>query len=89
MDDEDFGEFGIARKKITAVGDYSAGGDSNLDPKLRESENVRFTIGLGLAAVGKIVSGSEGNWGNRLLRKLGWKDGQGIGARKRKMVTEF
>lgn len=88
MDEEDFGEFGISRKKITAVDDYSKGGDFGADPRVSESENVRFTVGLGLAAMGKMVEGSGGNHGNRLLRKLGWKDGQGIGARKRAKESE-
>ena len=84
MDDEDFGEFGISRKKITTVQDFAAPDEAmGADKRVKDSENVRFTVGLGLAAMGKISAGSEANWGNRLLRRLGWRDGQGVGARKR------
>ena len=49
---------------------------------------MNLTVGLGLAAMSKIVTGSERNWGHVLLRHLGWKDGQGIGARRKARENE-
>merc|ERR1711970_1480054 len=49
---------------------------------------MKLTVGLGLAAMQKMVSGSERNWGHVLLRKLGWKVGQGVGARRRAKENE-
>ena len=59
---------------------------AGLDSRAAESGNVNLTVGLGLAAMSKIVTGSERNWGHVLLRHLGWKDGQGIGARRKAKV---
>ena len=59
-----------------------------LDGRAAESGNVNLTVGLGLAAMSKIVTGSERNWGHVLLRHLGWKDGQGIGARRKARENE-
>ena len=60
---------------------------AGLDSRAAESGNVNLTVGLGLAAMSKIVTGSERNWGHVLLRYLGWKDGQGIGARRKAKVS--
>jgi hypothetical protein len=87
MDDDDFGEFGIAHRKIQARADFGKA-DVFADSGVKDSDALKFTLGLGLAAATRIVSGSESNWGNKLLRKLGWKDGQGIGARKRAKQSE-
>ena len=89
MDEEDFGQFGFASKKITAKGSFAKDTVAGLDSKASESGHMKLTVGLGLAAMQKIVSGSERNWGHVLLRKLGWKDGQGIGARKKAKQEKF
>ena len=88
MDDEDFGEFGFAAKKISTKGNFSKDVVPGLDGRAAESGNMKLTVGLGLAAMQKLVSGSERNWGHVLLRKLGWNDGQGIGARRRAKQNE-
>lgn len=57
MDDEDFGEFGIARKKIVAKDNFAIGEFGQQDQRVRDSDNVRFTIGLGMEAISRMVEG--------------------------------
>merc|ERR1712131_40579 len=89
MDDEDFGQFGFASKKISAKGSFAKDTVPGLDSQASQSGHMKLTVGLGLAAMQKLVAGSERNWGHVLLRKLGWKDGQGVGARRKAKQNEI
>ena len=54
MDDDDFGEFGIASKKISVKGNFARDVVPGLEGKAAESGHMRFATGLGLAAMQKL-----------------------------------
>ena len=72
----------------SAKGSFAKDTVAGLDSQASQSGHMKLTVGLGLAAMEKLVAGSERNWGHVLLRKLGWKDGQGVGARRKAKQNE-
>lgn len=85
MDDEDMGEFGIAPKRITTTEEFLS--------KEQEIENRRKRMVASWESPG-VISGDyvledlvlpvKMSVGVELLKKMGWKEGQGVGPRERK-----
>ncbi|KAM8982998.1 G patch domain-containing protein 1 isoform 1-T1 [Ara ararauna] len=84
MDEEDFSEFGIAPKNITTTDDFASKAKDRIKEKARQIAGVVATI-PGITAFDDLIGPSKITVGVELLRKMGWKEGQGIGPRvKRK-----
>ncbi|NWZ34868.1 GPTC1 protein, partial [Brachypodius atriceps] len=84
MDEEDLSEFGIAPKDITTTDDFASKAKDRIKEKARQIAGVVAPI-PGMNAFDDLIGPSKITIGVELLRKMGWKEGQGIGPRvKRK-----
>ncbi|NXD87823.1 GPTC1 protein, partial [Halcyon senegalensis] len=84
MDEEDLSEFGIAPKDITTTDDFASKAKDRIKEKARQIAGVVAAI-PGTTAFDDLIGPSKITVGVELLRKMGWKEGQGIGPRvKRK-----
>ncbi|NXK96558.1 GPTC1 protein, partial [Formicarius rufipectus] len=84
MDEEDLSEFGIAPKDITTTDDFASKAKDRIKEKARQIAGVVAAI-PGTTALDDLIGPSKITVGVELLRKMGWKEGQGIGPRvKRK-----
>ncbi|NWI50293.1 GPTC1 protein, partial [Calyptomena viridis] len=84
MDEEDLSEFGIAPKDITTTDDFASKARDRVKEKARQIAGVVAAI-PGTTAFDDLIGPSKITVGVELLRKMGWKEGQGIGPRvKRK-----
>ncbi|NXO97119.1 GPTC1 protein, partial [Certhia brachydactyla] len=84
MDEEDLSEFGIAPKDITTTDDFASKAKDRIKEKARQIAGVIAPI-PGTTAFDDLIGPSKITVGVELLRKMGWKEGQGIGPRvKRK-----
>ena len=84
MDEEDIGEFGIAPKRITTKEKFSV---SDREPQIRkrvvEADDALRVI-PGEPVLQDLVLPVKMSVGVELLKKMGWKEGQGIGPRERR-----
>ncbi|NWI89168.1 GPTC1 protein, partial [Pitta sordida] len=84
MDEEDLSEFGIAPKDITTTDDFASKAKDRVKEKARQIAGAVAAI-PGTTAFDDLIGPSKITVGVELLRKMGWKEGQGIGPRvKRK-----
>ncbi|XP_074864957.1 G patch domain-containing protein 1 isoform X2 [Carettochelys insculpta] len=84
MDEEDLGEYGIAPKQITTTEDFASKHNDKIKEKARQIAGVVASI-PGATALGDLIAPAKITIGVELLRKMGWKEGQGVGPRvKRK-----
>ncbi|XP_009076852.1 PREDICTED: G patch domain-containing protein 1, partial [Acanthisitta chloris] len=84
MDEEDLSEFGIAPKDITTTDDFASKAKDRIKEKARQIAGAVAAI-PGTTAFDDLIGPSKITIGVELLRKMGWKEGQGIGPRvKRK-----
>ncbi|NXY16658.1 GPTC1 protein, partial [Atrichornis clamosus] len=84
MDEEDLSEFGIAPKDITTTDDFASKAKDRIKEKARQIAGVVAAI-PGTTTFDDLIGPSKITVGVELLRKMGWKEGQGIGPRvKRK-----
>lgn len=80
MDDEDLGEFGIAPQRVKTMDDFSEGpGTSGSRGVKRKHESVGPIPGVPVLEM--LMAPVKDKVAVRILRKMGWKDGQGVGAR--------
>ncbi|XP_055856838.1 G patch domain-containing protein 1 homolog [Episyrphus balteatus] len=81
MDDEDLGEFGIAPQRIQAREDFSKTDDTSSSRKrklpLRDSGAIP-----GIPVLQQLLEPAREKVAVRLLKRMGWKPNQGIGARQ-------
>ena len=86
MDDDDFGDFGIAPKKFMTKEDFSPA-DREINERKRvlgqavQDGVVRSAIPGGIP-VDDLIIPSRLSVGVQLLQKMGWKVGQGIGEKQ-------
>ncbi|XP_076385513.1 G patch domain-containing protein 1 [Megachile rotundata] len=79
MDDEDTGEFGIAPKGICATSDYTDHGHRGIK---RERVNRESSGPIpGTPVLKDLLKPVKETVGIMLLKKMGWRPGQGIGSR--------
>ncbi|NXD28859.1 GPTC1 protein, partial [Spelaeornis formosus] len=84
MDEEDLSEFGIAPKDITTTDDFASKAKDRIKEKAKQIAGAVAPI-PGTTAFDDLIGPSKITVGVELLRKMGWKEGQGIGPRvKRK-----
>ncbi|XP_019391388.1 PREDICTED: G patch domain-containing protein 1 [Crocodylus porosus] len=84
MDEEDLSEFGIAPKEITTTDDFASKTKDRIKEKARQIAGVAEPI-PGASVLDDLIAPARITIGVELLRKMGWKEGQGVGPRvKRK-----
>uniref|UniRef100_A0A8P4K4U2 G-patch domain-containing protein n=1 Tax=Dicentrarchus labrax TaxID=13489 RepID=A0A8P4K4U2_DICLA len=84
MDEEDFGEHGIAPKEITTSQEFSSGRRDEIREKAR-AVNAQAALIPGDTLLEELIAPARLSIGVELLRRMGWKEGQGVGPRvKRK-----
>ncbi|XP_067396145.1 G patch domain-containing protein 1 isoform X2 [Emydura macquarii macquarii] len=84
MDEEDLSEYGIAPKEITTTDDFASRTKDKIKEKARQIAGVTASI-PGATALDDLIAPAKITIGVELLRKMGWKEGQGVGPRvKRK-----
>ncbi|XP_044842965.1 G patch domain-containing protein 1 isoform X2 [Mauremys mutica] len=88
MDEEDLSEYGIAPKEITTTDDFASKPKDRIKEKARQIAGVTASI-PGATALHDLIAPAKITIGVELLRKMGWKEGQGVGPRvKRKPRKE-
>ncbi|XP_056134849.1 G patch domain-containing protein 1 [Lampris incognitus] len=84
MDEEDLGEHGIAPKEITTSEEFFSSRRDRIRDKARAISSLSAPI-PGDSLLEELIAPARSSIGVELLRKMGWKDGQGVGPRvKRK-----
>ncbi|XP_067105662.1 G patch domain-containing protein 1 isoform X1 [Osmerus mordax] len=88
MDDEDLGEHGIAPSEITTTDEFASRRRDQIRDKARAITSMSAPI-PGDTLLEDLVTPAKSSMGVELLRKMGWKDGQGVGPRvKRKALRQ-
>ncbi|XP_006985070.1 G patch domain-containing protein 1 isoform X1 [Peromyscus maniculatus bairdii] len=84
MDEEDLSEFGIAPKAIVTTDDFASKTKDRIREKARQLAAAAAPI-PGATLLDDLITSAKMSIGFELLRKMGWKEGQGVGPRvKRK-----
>ncbi|XP_075840562.1 G patch domain-containing protein 1 isoform X1 [Microtus pennsylvanicus] len=84
MDEEDLSEFGIAPKAIVTTDDFASKTKDRIREKARQLAASAAPI-PGATLLDDLITPAKLSVGFELLRKMGWKEGQGVGPRvKRK-----
>ncbi|XP_070825674.1 G patch domain-containing protein 1 isoform X2 [Chaetodon trifascialis] len=84
MDEEDFGEHGIAPSQITTSREFSSGRRDEAREKAR-AVSAQAALIPGDTLLEELIAPARLSIGVELLRRMGWKEGQGVGPRvKRK-----
>ncbi|XP_056317791.1 G patch domain-containing protein 1 [Danio aesculapii] len=85
MDEEDFGEHGIAPREITTTDEFASERKDQIKDKARAVSSLAALIPGDPGLLEEFIAPARSSIGVELLRKMGWKDGQGVGPRlKRK-----
>ncbi|XP_050971978.1 G patch domain-containing protein 1 isoform X1 [Labeo rohita] len=85
MDEEDFSEHGIAPREIVTTDDFASERKNQLKDKARAVSSLAALIPGDTGLLEELIAPARSSIGVELLRKMGWKDGQGVGPRlKRK-----
>ncbi|XP_006173713.2 LOW QUALITY PROTEIN: G patch domain-containing protein 1 [Camelus ferus] len=80
MDEEDLSEFGIAPKAIVTTDDFASKTKDRIREKARQLAAATAPI-PGATLLDDLITPTKLSVGFELLRKMGWKEGQGIGPR--------
>ena len=88
MDEEDLGEFGIAPKMVETTKLFSQENDKNKIEKRKITVDVTHEDSIDCMmrdAIDHLVVPCRMSIGVKLLKKMGWKEGQGVGPRVRQI----
>ncbi|XP_053463506.1 G patch domain-containing protein 1 isoform X2 [Nycticebus coucang] len=80
MDEEDLSEFGIAPKAIVTTDDFASKTKDRIREKARQLAAATAPI-PGATLLDDFIAPAKLSVGFELLRKMGWKEGQGVGPR--------
>ncbi|KAM4826000.1 G patch domain-containing protein 1 [Thomomys bottae] len=80
MDEEDLSEFGIAPKAIVTTDDFASKTKDRIQEKARQLVAATAPI-PGATLLDDFITPAKLSVGFELLRKMGWKEGQGVGPR--------
>ncbi|XP_029353949.1 G patch domain-containing protein 1-like [Echeneis naucrates] len=84
MDEEDFSEHGIAPSQITTRQEFSSSCRDETREKAR-AVNAQNALIPGDTLLEELIAPAKSSMGVELLKRMGWKEGQGLGPRvKRK-----
>uniref|UniRef100_A0A336L580 CSON004539 protein n=1 Tax=Culicoides sonorensis TaxID=179676 RepID=A0A336L580_CULSO len=81
MDDEDLGEFGIAPQRVQTMEDFSDQAGSSSSKFRGVKRRYEGAPIPGIPVLETLLAPAKDKIAVRILRKMGWKDGQGVGAR--------
>uniref|UniRef100_A0A8C0XVC8 G patch domain containing 1 n=1 Tax=Cyprinus carpio carpio TaxID=630221 RepID=A0A8C0XVC8_CYPCA len=81
MDEEDFSEHGIAPREIVTTEDFASERKDQLKDKARAVSSLAALIPGDTGLLEELIAPARSSIGVELLRKMGWKDGQGVGPR--------
>lgn len=81
MDEEDFSEHGIAPREIVTTDDFASERKDQLKDKARAVSSLAALIPGDTGLLEELIAPARSSIGVELLRKMGWKDGQGVGPR--------
>ncbi|KAM7424785.1 hypothetical protein PAMA_000916 [Pampus argenteus] len=88
MDEEDFSEHGIAPREITTSQEFSSHRRDEAREKAR-AVNAQAALIPGDTLLEELIAPARTSIGVELLKKMGWKEGQGVGPRvKRKACRQ-
>ncbi|XP_028665890.2 G patch domain-containing protein 1 isoform X1 [Erpetoichthys calabaricus] len=88
MDEEDLAEHGIAPREIMTTDDFASLTKDQIRSKAQALSVLAAPI-PGATVLEDLIAASRISIGVKLLRKMGWKEGQGIGPRvKRKLQRQ-
>ncbi|XP_067306623.1 G patch domain-containing protein 1 [Pseudorasbora parva] len=89
MDEEDLGEHGIAPREIVTTDEFASERKDQLKDKARAVSSLAALIPGDTGLLEELITPARSSIGVELLRKMGWKDGQGVGPRlKRKQPKQ-
>uniref|UniRef100_A0A915PBV7 G-patch domain-containing protein n=1 Tax=Setaria digitata TaxID=48799 RepID=A0A915PBV7_9BILA len=87
MDEEDLNEFGIAARRIKTSANI--GGDNSGRNLLAWERSMQSSLESSLSAqLQKIIKPTRDSVGIQLLKKMGWREGQGIGSKMSRKGVE-
>ncbi|VDO24610.1 unnamed protein product [Onchocerca flexuosa] len=87
MDEEDLSEFGIAARRIKISA--NVGGDNSDKQLLAWERNAQSSFESSLAVhLQKIIKPTRNSIGIQLLKKMGWREGHGIGSKMSRKALE-
>ncbi|VDK73203.1 unnamed protein product [Litomosoides sigmodontis] len=87
MDEEDLSEFGIAARRIKTAADV--GGDKSDRHLLAWERNMQSSLESSLAVhLQKIIKPTRDSVGVQMLKKMGWREGHGIGSKMSRKALE-
>ncbi|XP_078608673.1 G patch domain-containing protein 1-like isoform X2 [Branchiostoma floridae x Branchiostoma japonicum] len=84
MDDEDMGEFGIAPKTVTTTREFLS--EEKEDVRRKRAAAAADQHSVLPALLQDLIIPARESIGVRLLRRMGWRDGAGIGAKVRRKI---
>ncbi|XP_064813896.1 G patch domain-containing protein 1-like [Oncorhynchus masou masou] len=87
MDEEDLGDHGIAPRQITTTADFASGRKDEIRDKARAITSLSAPI-PGDTVLEDLVAPARSSMGAELLRRMGWKDGQGVGPRVKRRLCQ-
>ncbi|XP_056879538.1 G patch domain-containing protein 1 isoform X2 [Takifugu flavidus] len=87
MDEEDFGEHGIAPRGITTSQEFSSGNRDVVQEKAR-AVSAQAALIPGDLLLEELITPARSSIGVELLRKMGWKEGQGVGPRVKRRARQ-
>ncbi|XP_041839846.1 G patch domain-containing protein 1 isoform X2 [Melanotaenia boesemani] len=83
MDEEDFGEHGIAPREITTSQEFSSSRRDEVAEKAR-AVSAQSALIPGDTLLEELITPARLSIGVELLRRMGWKEGQGVGPRMKR-----
>ncbi|XP_065184656.1 G patch domain-containing protein 1-like isoform X2 [Sycon ciliatum] len=92
MDDEDLGEFGIAPRHVSTKTDFTHPENRHVaageEEKRRNALDAHHSIIPGVAPLHDLVVPASQTVGARLLKKMGWREGQGVGPKQQRLTDD-
>ncbi|KAF1393321.1 hypothetical protein PFLUV_G00037870 [Perca fluviatilis] len=83
MDEEDFGEHGIAPREITTSQEFSSSRRDAAGEKAR-AVHAQAALIPGDTLLEELITPTRSSVGVELLKRMGWKEGQGVGPRTKR-----
>uniref|UniRef100_A0A8C9ZKZ0 G patch domain containing 1 n=1 Tax=Sander lucioperca TaxID=283035 RepID=A0A8C9ZKZ0_SANLU len=83
MDEEDFGEHGIAPREITTSQEFSSSRRDAAGEKAR-AVHAQAALIPGDTLLEELITPTRSSVGVELLKRMGWREGQGVGPRTKR-----
>ncbi|CAL8246076.1 unnamed protein product [Lota lota] len=86
MDQEDFGEHGMAPSEISTSSEYQSSRRDKIQDKAKTIKSLSAPI-PGDTLLEELIAPARLSIGVELLKRMGWKDGQGVGPRVKRKAS--